>query len=528
MRANTRELIGAALAGGVVAGTIDIAAACLINGHNIRSVLHAIAGGLLGEQAFAGGMRTVILGAALQEAMAVVIAAVFVAATLMVPALRRRWIAAGVAYGVVIFFVMNYVVVPLSAWHVWPHFSVARFCSNLLAMLVFGSIVAYFASRAWAHTQWLRNNGEPDDEGAWLDGIFRDCSGRAAVFSTRPDLGPVRRSPDSGPRDGDPGAARRAARFRFRAGHWKIHLKTLVHPLTGSHEWVEFDGTSVTAKVWDGKAEIEQFETDSAVSGHIEGLTLRLYNPASDQWSLYWASSRTGTLAIPTVGGFKDGRGEFYDQEEIDGRVILVRFVWTGTETNSPHFEQSFSDDGGKTWEVNWITDQTRVAEADFHPQMPAVAEQAGQHDFDFFFGNWKYHLKRLVHPLTGSRTWVEADGNAVVHKVWGGRADLSETLADRGSGRIVGLTLRTFNPKTHQWYLYWANSRDGVIAVPQIGEFKNGIGEFYAQDTLDDRAILVRFVWTGTTSKVVHFEQSFSADGGKSWEVNWISESSH
>lgn len=134
--------------GGIVAGSIDIAAACLINGHGIRSVLHGIAGGLLGEQAFAGGTRTVILGALLQEAMAVVIAAVFVAATQVMPVLRQRWIAAGVAYGVLIFFVMNYVVVPLSAWHVWPHFTVAKFVGNLLAMLLFGSIVAYFASRA--------------------------------------------------------------------------------------------------------------------------------------------------------------------------------------------------------------------------------------------------------------------------------------------------------------------------------------------------------------------------------------------
>jgi hypothetical protein len=152
MQANSRELIAAALAGGIVAGTIDIAAACLLNGHSIRGVLHAIAGGLLGEQAFAGGMRTVILGAVLQEAMAVVIAAVFVAATLLIPVLRRHWIQGGVLYGVVIFFVMNYVVVPLSAWHVWPHFSVAQFFSNLLAMLLFGSIVAYFASRVWAPT----------------------------------------------------------------------------------------------------------------------------------------------------------------------------------------------------------------------------------------------------------------------------------------------------------------------------------------------------------------------------------------
>lgn len=77
--------------------------------------------------------------------------------------------------------------------------------------------------------------------------------------------------------------------FDFELGNWKIHLKQLLHPLTGSTTWVDSDGTSVTRKVWDGRAELEEFETDSPAAGHIEGLTLRLYNPQTRQWSLYWA-----------------------------------------------------------------------------------------------------------------------------------------------------------------------------------------------------------------------------------------------
>lgn len=148
--------------------------------------------------------------------------------------------------------------------------------------------------------------------------------------------------------------------FDFEAGTWKIHLKRLVHPLTGSTTWLEYDGTSVTRKVWDGKAWLEEFETNGA-SGKVEGLTLRLYNPQSHQWSLYWANRKDGLLAQPTIGEFKNGRGEFYDQEPYDGRAIFVRYVWSDTKPNSAHFEQSFSSDGGKTWEVNWVTDQTRV-----------------------------------------------------------------------------------------------------------------------------------------------------------------------
>jgi hypothetical protein len=145
-------------------------------------------------------------------------------------------------------------------------------------------------------------------------------------------------------------------------GSWKYHLKRRVHPLTGSNEWVEGEGTGVDYKIWDGRAQFDALEVDLP-TGHIEGLTVRLYNPQSHQWRLYWANSKIGIMDPPQVGEFKDGVGEFYAQDTINGKVILIRFVWSKMDTPSPHFEQSFSDDGGKTWEVNWITDQTRVSD---------------------------------------------------------------------------------------------------------------------------------------------------------------------
>jgi hypothetical protein len=151
--------------------------------------------------------------------------------------------------------------------------------------------------------------------------------------------------------------------FDFEIGTWKIHLKRMVHPLSGSTQWIEFDGTSVTRRLWGGRANMEEFETDGP-GGHVEGMTLRLYNLTSHQWSIYWASGKTGELSLPaTTGEFKNGVGEFYDQEAFNGRQIFVRYQWSQITPNSAHFEQAFSDDGGKTWEVNWITDQTRAKE---------------------------------------------------------------------------------------------------------------------------------------------------------------------
>ena len=144
----SRGVLAAILLGGVVAGTIDIAAACLITGRSVVFILHTIAGGLLAKAAYSGGTRTALLGLGLQELMGVIIAAIYAAASRLMPLLRRRWIAAGLAYGVVIFFVMNYVVVPLSAWKHVPHFTAVKFLANMAAMLLFGLIVAYFARRS--------------------------------------------------------------------------------------------------------------------------------------------------------------------------------------------------------------------------------------------------------------------------------------------------------------------------------------------------------------------------------------------
>jgi hypothetical protein len=144
-------------------------------------------------------------------------------------------------------------------------------------------------------------------------------------------------------------------------GKWKYHLKRRQNPLTGSNTWVEFEGTGACFKIWDGGAQLDTIEVDGP-TGHIEGLTLRVYNPQSHQWRLYWANRKIGILDPPQVGEFKNGRGEFFAQDTINGKTILIRFDWTHL-TTTPHFEQSFSDDGGKTWEVNWITDQTRVEE---------------------------------------------------------------------------------------------------------------------------------------------------------------------
>jgi hypothetical protein len=148
--------------------------------------------------------------------------------------------------------------------------------------------------------------------------------------------------------------------FDFQFGSWKAHNRRLLHPLTGSNEWVEFDSTIVARPVWGGRANMDEFEADTS-SGHIEGMTVRTYNPKSHQWSIYWANQKNGVFSLPpTVGKFKDGRGEFFDQEDFNGQSIFVRYLWLVTSPDTTRWEQAFSTDGGKTWETNWIISATR------------------------------------------------------------------------------------------------------------------------------------------------------------------------
>jgi hypothetical protein len=153
--------------------------------------------------------------------------------------------------------------------------------------------------------------------------------------------------------------------------------------------------------------------------------------------------------------------------------------------------------------------------------QLPPARD--GRADFDFEIGAWKTHVSRRVHPLTGSTTWVDYEGTTTVRKIWDGRANLVELDISGPAGRIEGLSLRLYNQQTHQWSLNYSNSGDGTLGTATIGEFKNGRGEFFDQETFDGRAILVRFVISDISANFCHFEQAFSADGGKTWDVNWI-----
>jgi hypothetical protein len=150
--------------------------------------------------------------------------------------------------------------------------------------------------------------------------------------------------------------------FDFEIGTWTTQLRRRLRPLTGSTTWAEYAGTTVVRPVWNGRANLVELVAGGP-AGRFEALSLRLYNPQTRQWSLNFSNSAGGTMTEPMFGEFRNGRGEFFGKDDLNGRAILVRFTMTKVSERSWRFEQSFSDDAGQTWEVNWIAVDTRMGE---------------------------------------------------------------------------------------------------------------------------------------------------------------------
>lgn len=147
--------------------------------------------------------------------------------------------------------------------------------------------------------------------------------------------------------------------FDFLMGKWRIHNKRLKDRLKGSTEWIEFEGSSTARPILAGAGNEDEFRTDFW-PGFV-GMAFRLYNPVTKLWSIYWADSKRGTMEPPVVGRFVGAGGVFEGPDTFEGRPIVVHYIWSRTDTPHPRWEQAFSEDGGKTWETNWVMDFTRV-----------------------------------------------------------------------------------------------------------------------------------------------------------------------
>lgn len=146
-------------------------------------------------------------------------------------------------------------------------------------------------------------------------------------------------------------------------------------------------------------------------------------------------------------------------------------------------------------------------------------------HDFDFLVGDWQVHHRQLKARLAGSQEWIEFDGTCSMRKLMNGLSNVDDNVINKPSGVYRGVGLRSYDPVSGQWAIWWLDSRDPFANLdpPVKGNFVNGVGTFYANDTLNGKPIRVRFIWSHITPTSAQWEQAYSPDGGKTWETNWV-----
>lgn len=154
------------------------------------------------------------------------------------------------------------------------------------------------------------------------------------------------------------------------------------------------------------------------------------------------------------------------------------------------------------------------------------VALSDPSHDFDLFFGTWHAEHRRLKQRLVDNKEWITFDGTQTRAPLLGGQANIDDNVFNVPGGAYRGITLQSYTPKTKTWAVWWLDGRDpGTMNAPFIGSFRNGVGTFLVDDTFDGKPIKVRFIWSEITANSHRWEQAFSADGGKTWETNWITQ---
>lgn len=305
-------------------------------------------------------------------------------------------------------------------------------------------------------------------------------------------------------------------------GTWDVWHRRLKERLVGDTRWEEFPGRSAFWRTLGGLGNVDD-NVVAIPSGTYRGLTLRAFDPATGKWSIWWLDARDPTHLEPPVSGRIEGdSGVFLGDDTLRGKPIVARFRWLDIHSARPHWEQAFSPDKGRSWEVNWVNFFTRTA-AEPQP-MPRLESAPG--DWNFLVGSWSVRHRRLKQRLVGSTEWEEFSGTLVNWPVLGGYGNVGDNVFDRPDGTRRGIGLRAYDPATKQWQSWWLDgSTPGEIGAPARGGFAGATGLLLSDDMQDGRPVKTRITWSRITPVSARWEQAMSTDGGQSWETNWVSD---
>jgi hypothetical protein len=154
---------------------------------------------------------------------------------------------------------------------------------------------------------------------------------------------------------------------------------------------------------------------------------------------------------------------------------------------------------------------------------MTSETDGSGAGDFDYFIGRWRVTHRRLRERLAGCHDWDEFGGTTITQKILGGLGNVDDNFLDLPGGAYCAVTLRSYDPQTKQWSIWWLDGRNpGTLDTPVVGSFRDGVGTFYADDRFAGKPIRIRFLWTMPAKDRPRWEQAFSIDTGITWETNW------
>lgn len=307
-------------------------------------------------------------------------------------------------------------------------------------------------------------------------------------------------------------------------GSWDVFHSRLKDRLVHSNEWQEFAGKSAFWTTMGGLGNCDD-NSLQLPAGDYRGLSVRAFDPKTGSWAIWWLDGRNPEHIDPPVrGGFKGDEGEFIGTDTYKGTPVTVRFRWHEVRSKRPWWDQAFSTDGGKTWEINWRNYFTRTSATGVAlPRLPEDFPEARA--WDFLVGDWKVRNRKLRNRFSGSKQWDEFDGTLRNWQVLGGRGNVDDN-AFGGARPYHGMSLNVYNDQKKEWLSWWLDGRQPAnIGAPMRGTFVDGIGTLLGDDTLDGKPVRLRQQWTRTNTDSPHWEQAASLDGGKTWETNWVAD---
>jgi hypothetical protein len=309
------------------------------------------------------------------------------------------------------------------------------------------------------------------------------------------------------------------------AGNWDVWHERLKERLVGSTEWQAFAGKSAFWSTLAGLGNVDDNSLDLP-TGVYRGLSVRAFDPKTNTWAIWWLDGRNPERIDPPVrGGFRGDEGEFIGQEIYKGTPVTQRFRWHEVRGKRPHWDQAYSTDGGKTWEINWRNYFTRTSLTP--ASLPRIeGDPPGARAFDFLVGSWRVKNRRLRQRFVNDRHWDEYSSTLTNWAVLGGRGNVGDNFFEGPGAPYRGMSLRAYNAERDEWLSWWLDGRSPAdIGPPVRGKFISRTATLIGDDTYQGKAIRVRSQWSRTDTDSPHWEQAASVDGGRTWETNWVAD---